>query len=158
MVDVPGVLYAAMDTTLSFRGLPIARCVLPEIFAEADTDNIINLSAQVDIEDYAAFNVFGDELLRSPSVDITLTGMASVSTTIAGLSITIPQVPFSKTVAITGANGLAGASVTYFSLASTYMRRRQRSSGHVSDPNRPHNFPVVQTRMKPQQLRTCRSS
>lgn len=108
-----------MTTTLSFGGQPFAVTVLPQLHARAGVDNHFSLITDVAITDIDAFDSFGRAMLEQQQVSFTLAGDATVSASVAGISVTVTGVPFSKTVTIAGANNLTSAAVTSFSLTGS---------------------------------------
>lgn len=108
-----------MTTTLSFGGQPFAVTTLPELHAHAGVDNRFSLESAVAITDINVFDAFGRAMLEQQLVSFTLAGDATVSASVAGISVTVTGVPFSKTVTIAGANNLTRASVTSFSLTGS---------------------------------------
>jgi hypothetical protein len=112
-------IFAAMATTLNFNGQAVATFTLPSIAARANTDNYISLSSPVTITSMAVFTQFAQALLDSELISFSLTGMASVSTSVAGTEITISDIPFSKTITFPGAGGLKQSVVKSFSLATS---------------------------------------
>jgi len=115
---VDGTLHA-MATTLSFAGTPVATFTLPQFTAVAGVDNYIHMAAPAALTSLDAFTSFGAALLAQTSVSFTLSGTATVSTSLAGVTITIDDVPFSKTIVTPGAGGLAQSSVLRFSLTGS---------------------------------------
>lgn len=108
-----------MTTTLSFAGKAFAVTTLPELHARAGVDNYFLLESSVAITDIDVFDSFGRAMLQQEFVSFTLSGDATVSAAVAGITVSISGVPFSKTVTIAGANNLTSASVTSFSLTGS---------------------------------------
>jgi hypothetical protein len=103
-------------TTLSFAGSDVASFTMPRIVAQANTVNAITISAPVSIISDAAFTSFSEALVLASKLDVTLTGTVSVSTVFGGVTLTIDDVSFTKTTGLLGAAGLAGATVSSFSM------------------------------------------
>jgi hypothetical protein len=118
LVPVGGTL-ESFDATLGYEGVPVATFRMPAIFARANVDNVVGFSAPVLISSFAAFNSFADALVNSDSIKTTLSGQTSVTATILGTSVTVPNIDFKKEVSVQGARGLKGATVSSFSLAGS---------------------------------------
>ena len=103
--------------TLSIGGTDVCVFTLPGQTASAGATVEIDATVGVQVISAEAFGLFAAALLQSQAVSVGLKGTASVSTTIAGLSISINGVPFDKTASIAGADGLKGAQVTNFDLS-----------------------------------------
>jgi len=106
----------SFPATLSFGGAAVAAFTMPAVAARAGVTNALAISAPVAVLDAAAFTAFGVALLGARAIDVTLTGVVAVTTTVGGVSLTIRGVDFQKTVSLAGADGLRGARVTSFSL------------------------------------------
>ena len=118
LVPVGGTL-GSFDATLEFEGIGVATFRMPSIFAQANIDNRIGFSAPVTISSFIAFDRFASALVNSDTIKTSISGVTSVTATILGTSITVPNIDFKKEVAVQGARGLKGATVSSFSLAGS---------------------------------------
>ena len=112
-----GGTLAPFHATMLHGGATVATFDMPEISAQAGVDNAVAFSAPVTLVSLAAFSAFGAELVNGASVDVTLRGRTSVSTSVLGVRVVVANVDFEKTVAVAGARGLPGATVSRFSLS-----------------------------------------
>lgn len=101
---------------MSYNGVVISTFVLPETYARANADNVIAMSSPVVIYDIDAFTAFGQAILQQDTVQFSLSGSATVSSSVAGTTITISDVPFNKTITLPGCGGLKQSAVQEFSL------------------------------------------
>ena len=118
LVPVGGTL-GSFDATLEFEGAAVATFRMPAIFAQANLDNAVGFSAPVLVSSFAAFDKFADALVNSDIIKTSLSGQTSVTATILGTSVTVPNIDFKKEVSVQGARGLKGATVSSFSLAGS---------------------------------------
>lgn len=117
-LSVSGTL-ADLPLTLSVAGADVLTFTLPGQNAVAGQDLVITTTLPVAVVSLAGFGVFAQALLSSLTATVHLRGSATLSTTIAGITVTMRDVPFDKDVAVPGANGLRGAAVTAFSLGGS---------------------------------------
>jgi len=108
----------SFPATLSYKGNTFGTFTMPTLQAAANSDQKLSIVSTVQSIE-PAFTMFAGDTLLLPNVDITLAGTVSVTTVIAGTSITVPGVKFIKTVTLKGCNGLRGGVVTKFSLTNS---------------------------------------
>lgn len=118
LAPVDGTLNA-FDATLNYGGAAVATFKMPTLSARAGVDNVLVFSAPVAVVSEAAFTAFGTALVQRASVDMTLSGRLSVTTSVGAVALTIENVNFAKTVSVPGCAGLRGGVVTAFSLAGS---------------------------------------
>lgn len=103
--------------TLSYAGADVALVSMPAVTAKANVANTLHISAPVVVTDMTAFAAFGTAMVNSDRVTARLAGSVTVSTTVAGIPVSVGGISFDKSVTFAGAGGLKDASVTSFSLA-----------------------------------------
>jgi hypothetical protein len=108
-----------MPVTMSYAGQAVATFMLPQVNARAGVDNILSLTQRAVLPSQAVFTDFGVGLLLQDSVTAHLSGMATISTEVFGLTLTLHDIPFEKDVSIAGAGGLRQSEVLDFSLATS---------------------------------------
>lgn len=119
-LSIGGTL-AALPLTLSVGGADVLTFTLPAQDAVAGQTTVIETSATASVLSLDAFRVFANTLLQAETVTVRLVGQASLATTISGVTITVRDVPFDKSVSVPGARGLVGSEVTYFSLTASNL-------------------------------------
>jgi hypothetical protein len=117
-LSVSGEL-ADLPLTLSVGGADVLTFTLPGQAAVAGQDLVITATLPVAVVSLPGFAAFAQALLASATAVVHLRGSATLSTTVAGITITMRNVPFDKDVPVPGANGLRGAAVTAFSLGGS---------------------------------------
>jgi hypothetical protein len=122
---------SAFPLTIGYEGADFATTTMPQVSAEAGVDNYFEINTVVTVTNVDAYNTFASDLLQNDYVTWHLSGQASVTGQVAGVTQTIGGLDFTKDVPVAGMGGFQHLVVRQFSLAGS-TPEEVMSTMHVS--------------------------
>lgn len=110
-----GGTIAAFPATMSMVGssTPVANFTMPQIGITASSSVFVVLQVNATILNGDAFIAFVQQLLLAQTMQVQLTG----STSVTAIGLTFNNIPFDKTLQLTGMDGLTNLQVDRFDLS-----------------------------------------
>jgi len=109
-----GATVHAMETAVMYEGEEFGKVLIPATEVSSGDNNPFDVDSTFHITNDSVWVQVGHALARSPTIDWSVAGTASVTAHVLGFPMSFSGIPFEKTVSVKGFDGLKKVNVTTF--------------------------------------------